>query len=192
MIPKLIAFLQWIESSEKPKKWFDFFFSFGFTIVSITILNEILTNTIFRRDYYSYDRDFTNVFSFNQDILSNTWLLLLSILFLGAILITYLYGIYKKATRKDFSIVRIIMNGVVPLSVGLINITMAGDPDDFTPWYIYLFGGLYAFSPFVLFFSCFKRVNTGFIKKIFDLYKKYIVSFLIGLSIFILLWISGK
>lgn len=188
MIPKLIAFLQWIESSEKPKKWFDYFFSFGFTIFSISILYKILTNTIFRRDYYSYDGDFTNIFSFNHEIWNNTWLLLLTIVFLSAILITYLYGIFKKTTQKDFSIVRIIMNGVLPLSIIIL---LTSNPSQ-TPWYIYLFGGLYAFSPFVLFLSCFKRVNTGFIKKIFDLYKKYIVSFLIGLSIYILLWISSE
>lgn len=82
MIPKLIAFLQWIESSEKPKKWFDYFFSFGFTISSITILYNILTETIFKRNYYSYDRDFTNIIYFNQDIWNNIWLLLLTILFL--------------------------------------------------------------------------------------------------------------
>lgn len=192
MIPKLIAFLQWIESSEKPKKWFDYFFSFGFTISSITILYNILTETIFKRNYYSYDRDFTNIIYFNQDIWNNIWLLLLTILFLWAILMTYVYGIYKKITQKDFSIVRIIMNGVLPLSVGILVILSMAENTSNIPWYTQLFAGLYAFSPFVLFFSGFKRLNTGIGARIMNLYKRYIVSFLIGLAIFILLWISGE
>lgn len=66
---------------------------------------------------------------------------------------TYVYGIYKKLTQTDFSIVQIIMNGILPLSMGILLVyNTAVNPSD-TPWYVYLFGGLYALSPFVLFLS---------------------------------------
>lgn len=189
MIKKLIALLQWIDSSEKPKKWFDYFFSFAFTISSISFLYTIFENTVFRRNYYSYDRDFANAIFFNQDIWNNTWLLLLTILFFWAILMTYVYGIYKKLTQTDFSIVQIIMNGILPLSMGILLVyNTAVNPSD-TPWYVYLFGGLYALSPFVLFLSWFKKNNTGIIAWITDIYKRYIVSFLISLAIFMLLFL---
>ncbi len=104
---------------------------------------------------------------------------------------TYIYGIYKKISQKDFSIVRIIMNGILPLSVGLFLICgTAINPNDPAPWFVYIFGGLYAFSPFILFLSGFERINTGIVVRITNLYKRYIVSFLIGLAIFMLLFLS--
>lgn len=81
------------------------------------------------------------------------------------------------------------MNGVLPLSVGLILVHIIAEDPSNAPWYAYLFGGLYAFSPFILFLSGFKRLNTGIGARIMNLYKRYIVSFLIGLAIFILLFL---
>ena len=75
----------------------------------------------------------------------------------------YVYGIYKKITQKDFSIIRIIMNGVLPLSVGIIIIYSIAENPSNMPWYTNLFGGLYAISPYILFLSGFKRLNTGII-----------------------------
>ena len=58
-------------------------------------------------------------------------------------------------------------------------------------WYIYFFGGLYALSPIIHFL---KDTNSseGFFKKTLRCYSRYIVSFLIGLGIFIVLFWLGS
>ena len=104
----------------------------------------------------------------------------------------YVYGIYKKLTQIDFSIVRVVMNGVLPLSLGIMLIYVHADNPNSMSWYHYLFGGLYAFSPFILFLSGFKGINIGIVAKIFVLYKRYSVSFLIGLAIFVIFFCIGE
>ena len=84
------------------------------------------------------------------------------------------------------------MNSVLPLSIGILLIyARVEDPSEMT-WYFYVFGGLYALSPFVLFLSIFERVDTSIIARITNLYKRYTVSSLIGLFIFILLWVCSQ
>jgi hypothetical protein len=48
MIPKLIALLESIESSDRLKKWIDFLFSFAFTISSLALLYNVSLETVFR------------------------------------------------------------------------------------------------------------------------------------------------
>ena len=155
MITKLIALLQWLESSEKPRKWVDFFFSFAFTLMSISAVHMILKETIFQRSYsymYGYSNT-SSMLAFHENITSNLFIFSLTIILLVAIIASYIYGLYKKATTKDFSIVRIIMNSVLPLTMGIFITFLHASQPDRIQWYIYLFGGLYAFSPFVLFLS---------------------------------------
>ena len=179
MITKLIALLQWLESSEKPKKWVDFFFSFAFMLMSISAVHMILKETIFRRSYSYMDGYNNTSLTFHENITSNLFVFSLTIIFLVAIIASYVYGIYKKATTKDFSLVRIIMNSVLPLTVGILLIALHTTELSTMRWYIYLFGGLYAFSPFVLFLSELQKNKFLMLSCCFDLYKKYIIAFLI-------------
>lgn len=194
MIAKLIAFLQWIESSEKPKKWFDFFFSFAFTLMSVSAVHMILKETIFWRSYsymYGYPRP-SSMFTFDERITADLFIFSLTILLISAIVGSYLYGIYKKITTKDFSIVRIIMNSVLPLTVGIFLIALHTTELSMMRWYIYLFGGLYALSPFILFIEGLTRKSLPILSRFFEVYKKYIIAFLIWLSIFIPLFFLGE
>lgn len=194
MIAKLIAFLQWIESSEKPKKWFDFLFSFAFTLMSVSAVHMILKETIFWRSYsymYGYPLP-SNIFTFDERITADLFIFSFTILFLFAIIGSYIYGIYKKITTKDFSIVRIIMNSVLPLTTGVCLIALHTTELSMMRWYIYLFGGLYALSPFILFIEGFARKSLPILSRFFEVYKKYIIAFLIWLTIFFPLFFLGE
>ena len=193
MLARLIAFLQWIESSEKPKKWIDFFFSFALMMMSMSLIYKIFSETIFARSYNYYDRyAWSGGLAFASSITGDIWIFSSILILLIAIVAIYLYGIYKKATKKDFSLVRVIMNGVLPLTVGILLIFLHVSEPTHMKWYLYLFGGFYALSPFFLFLSGFEWIHRWFLEKICDLSKKYAIAFLIGLAIFIPLFLLGE
>ncbi len=119
------------------------------------------------------------MFNFDERITSNLFFFSLTIFLLFAIIGSYIYGIYKKLTTKDFSIVRIIMNSVLPLTVGILLIYLHASSPSTMRWYLYLFGGLYALSPFILFSGELTGRSLPLLSRSFDLYKTYIVAFLI-------------
>lgn len=170
MIAKLIAYLQWIESSNSPKKWFEYFFSFLFMGISMILVFILLASS--SGAFFSPSNTSNGIFY-------------LACFFIAAIVATYVYGIYKRITQKDFSLVRIIMNGVMPLTIGILLMYLHADERKSLEWYIYLFGGLYALSPFSLFISGFESMRNGRISQISKLYRYYINAFLISLAIFL-------
>jgi hypothetical protein len=128
----------------------------------------------------------------SENITANFLILSLTILLLCGILGSYIYGIYKKITTKDFSIVRIILSSVLPLTIGIILISLWAWKTEKDIWYIYFFGWLYAFSPFILFLSGFIKNRASLVSRILDIGKKYIVAFLIGIAIFLPIFFLGQ
>ncbi len=194
MLVKLIAFLQWIQSSEKLKNRVDFLFSMLFLFVTAIGAYNFLQEILFQRNYgYYYDsyRDTTSWLFINQ-ITENTFIFSITIFLLLSLIMIYVYGFYKRIVNREFSVVGLIVNSALPIFVGIILVVLYATEQNYIKWYIFVIGWIYAFSPYLLFLAGFPKINVGKSKFILDMYKKYIIAFLIGFAVFVVLFFLGN
>ncbi len=189
MIEKLISFLQWIQSSERLRQRLDIVFSYAFTIASISLVYSLLKETIFQTHSYYYDRYSDNYLFLDSRLADSVWWTGMILCLLFSMVAVYIYGIYKKGKDWNFSLIGLILNTILPLIVGITLVYTSITESQVIKWYILVFGWLYSISPFIAFLSGFQKLNIGWGEKIFLYSKKYILSFLIGLAVFIPLYV---
>jgi hypothetical protein len=155
---------------------------------------NFLQENLFQSSYrYNYDfNPYTTNWLFRSVLTENSFIFFLTIFLLLSLIMIYVYGFYKRIVDREFSVIGLIVNSALPIFVGIILVVLYATEQNYIKWYIFVIGWIYAFSPYLLFLAGFPKINVGKSKFILDLYKKYIIAFLIGFSVFIVLFFFGN